>query len=57
MDASGLKTKLEFIFNIDDLIIPTLDFIISTPIEKNKIEIFSYKKNRKYNKKNAAKLF
>ena len=30
-----LKTKLDFIFNIDDLELPDMDFLVEDPIEKN----------------------
>jgi len=52
-----LKTKLEFNFNIDDLELPDMDFLVEEPIEEIKVDIRILEKQRPKGVKTTKKLF
>ncbi len=52
-----LKTKLEFKFNIDDLEVPEMDFIVEDPIGEVPKNIKILEKKKRSNKKTTKKLF
>jgi hypothetical protein len=53
MGKKGLKTKLDFRFDVDDMEIPELNFVSDDPKprETEKIKIVSKKKKRGQNQK------
>ncbi len=57
MDRKGLKTKLEFTFGAIDLEVPHMDFLMSDPPAKKKVEIRIIKKKRRNSKKQSSELF
>ena len=52
-----LKTKLDFIFNIDDLELPDMDFLVEDPIEKIPTDIRILEKQKPKGRKTTKKLF
>ena len=52
-----LKTKLEFNFNIDDLELPDMDFLVEEPIEEVQADIRILEKQRPKGGKTTKKLF
>lgn len=52
-----LKTKLDFHFDIEDLEVPEMDFIVEEPIEETEPDIRILKKKRSKVNKITKKLF
>lgn len=51
-----LKTKLEFRFNIEDLVVPEMDFIVEDPVEEIPKDIKILERKKRSDKK-TKKLF
>ena len=56
MSKPGLRTKLNFRFNTEDMEFPDMDFLVEDPVDEKK-EIKVVKKKRRRNKKENKNLF